>query len=137
MLQIGVAIRRVRSIERQPFRVGAAKRILEFVARHLAAAAHAANQVEPSVQIDHLPMAGGLMQPVDILGQQHLAPPARLEPGKCMMRIVRLRLAEPPPADQAARPVAPARMLFGHEGLEVDRLGPLPVAVAVAIIGNA
>ena len=112
MLQVGVAIRRVRGVERQPFRIGAAERILEFVARRLAAAAHAADQVEPSVQIDHLPVAGGLMQPVDVLGQQHLAPPARLEPGQRMMRIVRLRLAEPPPADQAARPVALARMLF-------------------------
>ena len=137
MLQIGIAIGRVRGVERQPLRIGAAKCILEFVARRLAAAAHAADQIEPAVQIDHLPVAGGLMQPVDVLGQQHLAPPVRLEPGQRMMRIVRTRLAEAPPADQAARPVALARRLFRHEGLEVDRLGPLPVAMAVAIVGNA
>src|SRR6266702_859528 len=137
VLQIGVAIRRIRGIERQPLRICTAKRILEFVARRLPAAAHAADQIKPAMQIDHLPVTCGLMQPVDILGQEQLALPVGLDTSERMMRSVRPGLAEPPPSDQAARPIAPARMLLGHEGLEVDRLGPLPVAVAVAIVGDA
>ncbi len=132
-----LAVRCIRGIERQPCRIGAAKIVLKLVARRLAAAAHAADKIEPAVQVDDLPVAGRLMQPIDVLGQQHPALAVRLEPGQRMMRIVRPRLAEPPPADQAARPIAPARMLVRHEGLEVDRLGPLPVALAVAVIGNA
>ena len=102
MLQIRVAVRRIRRVERQPFRVHAPKRVLEFAARRFRSAAHAADEIEPAVQIDHLPVAGGLMQPVDVLGQQHLAAAARLEACQRMMRIIRPRLAEPPPADQAA-----------------------------------
>lgn len=89
------------------------------------------------MQINHLPVARRLMQSVDILGQQHLALPVRLEASQRMMRIVRHGLAEPPPADQAARPVSLPRARITHEGLVVDRLGSLPVALAVAIIGNA
>lgn len=137
MLQVGVAIRCIGGIERQPRRIRAAQRLLKLIARRLRPAAHAAHQVEPAMQVDHLPMAGGLMQPIDVLGQQHPAPAVRLEPGQRMMRIVRLCLPEPPPADQAAGPIAPARLLVRHEGLKVDRLGPLPVAVSVAIVGNA
>src|SRR3954468_16349360 len=65
-LQIGVTIRRVRSIERQPLRIRAAERILEFVARRLATASHAPDEIKPAMQVDHLPVAGGLMQAVDI-----------------------------------------------------------------------
>jgi hypothetical protein len=39
------------------------------------------------------------MQPVDVLGQEHLAPTAGLEPGQGVMRIVGKGLSEAPPAD--------------------------------------
>ena len=89
------------------------------------------------MQVDHRFAAGGLMQSVDVLGQQDLAFAHRLEPRQRAMRVVRPGAADAPPADQAARPIAPARRLLAHEGLEGDRRRALPGAVGVAIVGNA
>ena len=89
------------------------------------------------MQVDHCVAAGRLMQPVDVLGQQKLASAQRLQPGECAMGGVRPRPAEAPPAELAARPVAPARRLLAHEGLIGHRLRALPFAVGVAIVGDA
>ena len=135
-VEIGVAVGRFRRVKRQPLRIEADEFALKFSARRKRAAGHAAHPVEPSVQVDHLLAAGGLMQAVDVLGGEVLAFAQNLEPGERAMGGVRRGRAEPPPADEAARPIAPPRRLALHEGLVRDRLGALPLAVGVAIVGN-
>jgi hypothetical protein len=78
-----------------------------------------------------------LVQPVDVLGKEKPTPILGLQAGQGVMRVVGQRLTEPSPADQAARPVASARQFLRHECLEADRLRSFPVAIAIAIIGNA
>ncbi len=89
------------------------------------------------MKVDDLPAPGGLVQTVDILGEEQLAPAIGFEPRQRVMRVVGLGLSEPPPADHASRPVPLARLLVGNERLEPNRLRSFPVAVAVAIVGNA
>ena len=89
------------------------------------------------MQVDHLRAAGRLMQPVHVLGEKQLASAHRLEPGQSAMRVVGLGLTNAPPADEAARPIAPAGLFLAHEGLIGHRLRPFPLAVGVAIVRNA
>ena len=135
--EIGVSVRRGGRVERQPVRIRLAQGLLKVVTTGLRATAHAADEIEPAVQVDDLPVPGGLMQTIHILGQQHFAAAAGFELRQRMMGVIRHGLAEPPPSDQAARPIALPRRFLAHEVLEIDRLGPLPVAVRIAIVGNA
>ena len=89
------------------------------------------------MQVDDLPAPGGLMQTVDILGEEQLAPAVGFQPRQRMMRIVGLRHSEPPPADHASRPISRARILIRGERLEPHRLRSFPIAVVVAIVRNA
>ena len=54
-----------------------------------------------------------------------------------MVRRVRPRLPETPPAHVAARPVAAARVLAARELCVLDRRCGLPVALVVAVVGYA
>ena len=62
------------AVQIEPAGVQPAELVLQLVARRSPLATHAADQIEPPVQVDHPGAAGGLMQPVDILGQKQLAP---------------------------------------------------------------
>jgi hypothetical protein len=136
-VEIGVAVRRDDGLEREPSRVQSFESFLQRLPRRDDVAAHAADTVEAAVQVDHRFAASGLMQPVDVLGQQDLALADRLEPRQRAVRVIRPGAADAPPADQAARPVAPPRRLLSHEGLIGDWRRALPGAVGVTIIGNA
>ena len=136
-VEIGVAVGRDGGVEREPFGIQPFELVLQRLARRDALAAHAADVIDAAMQVDHRCAAGGLMQPVDVLGQQDLALAHRLEPRQRAMGVVRPGPADAPPADQAARPVAPARRLLAHEGLKGHRRRALPGAVGVAIVGNA
>jgi hypothetical protein len=111
--------------------------VLELVTRQLQSTSHATNPIEPAMQIDHLRTSGDLMQPIDVLRQQQLASTSCLESREGMMGIVGQGPAEPPPSDQASRPITLPRLLVAHEGLIGDRLHSLPVALAVAIVRDA
>jgi hypothetical protein len=76
------------------------------------------------------------MQSIDILRDQYFGPALALEPHQGTVRIIRTRMTEPPPAHQAARPIAAPRLQVANERLERNRPGSLPVAILVAIIGN-
>ncbi len=89
------------------------------------------------MQVDDLPAPGGLVQPVDILGEEQLALAIGFQPRQRVMCIVGPSLSEPPPANHASRPVTLARLLVGNKRLEPDWLRSFPVAIAVAIVGNA
>ena len=65
-----------------------------------------------------------------LLGQEKLGSPRRLEPAKARCAAFGSRLTNAPPADEAARPVAPPCRCLAHEGLIGDRLGALPFAPA-------
>src|SRR6476469_9671507 len=60
-LQIGVAVGRVGGVKIEPVGIEPAEAILHLLAHHLQSAPHAADQVEPAVQVDHAVVAGGLM----------------------------------------------------------------------------
>ena len=135
--QIGVAIRRIGGIQRYPGRIALDQHLLERMTGQAPLAAHAAHFVETSVQVDHLLAAGTLVQAIHILCHQQFDLPAAFELGQRMMCAIRLRPSETPPADQAARPVALAGGRFVHEGGVVDRRCAFPLAVPIAIVGDA
>ena len=107
------------------------------MARGAALATHAAHGIQAPVQVDHVLVAGLLVQAVHVLREQQLELAEPFQPGQGMVGGIGQRLAEPPPADQAARPVALAGEFLTHEGLVGHRLGTLPAAIGVAIIRNA
>ena len=137
IFQIGVAVRRIGRVQIDPGGIEPGQLVLKFGAGHASLAAHAADQIEPAMQVDDAGAAGSLVQPIDVLGQQELAAVHRLQTREGSMRIVRLGAAEAAPTDHAAGPIALARQRVAHEGLIGHRLGALPIAVGVAIIGNA
>ena len=134
--EIGVAVRRVCRLEREPARVAAGEFALEVRPRRKRAAAHAADPIEPPVQVDHPLAPCRLMQPVHVLGQEMVRLAQLFEPGQRAVGGVRLSCMKTAPADQASRPIAAARGLARHEGLIGHRLGPLPLTVGVAIVRN-
>src|SRR5690606_7242702 len=89
------------------------------------------------MQVDHLAVAGALVQAVDVLGQQqpHLSAPFQCR--QCPMRGIGLGAEEARPADAAARPVASVGGIASGQLLQGDRRAALPFAVAVAVVGDA
>lgn len=77
--------------------------VLEIGALLGGQARHATDNVEPPLQVYHLPPSGRLVQPIHILGEQHLALTVRLQSGQRVMRPVRSGLSKPPPTNHAAR----------------------------------
>ena len=106
----------------------------KLLARRSPPAIHAAHEIDASVQVDHPRAARRLVQPIHVLGQQKLASAPRLEPGQRAMRVVGLSPTNEPPADEAARPIAAARLFLAHEGLIGHGLGAFPLALGVAIV---
>ena len=51
--EVGVAVRRIRCVETEPAGVQPAEFVLQLVARHSPLATHAADEIEPPVQVDH------------------------------------------------------------------------------------
>src|SRR5271170_2868474 len=136
-VEVCVAVGRFRCVQIEPVGVQPAEVVLQLFAGRSQLAIHAADKIDPAVQVDHPRVAGRLMQPVDVLGENELDSAHRLEPGQGAMSVVRPRLANAPPAAEAARPIAPTGLFVAHEGLEGHRLRALPLAVGVAIVGNA
>lgn len=89
------------------------------------------------MKVDDLPAPGGLVQTVNILGEEQLAPAIFFQTRQRVMCVVGFGSSEPSPADHASRPVPLARLLVGNERLEPNRLRSFPVAIAIAIVGNA
>ncbi len=61
--------------------------------------------VEPSVQLDHISRTGGLMQPIDVLGDNAGEPSEGLQCGHGPMALVRLGARDGAPSEVAAGPV--------------------------------
>ncbi len=110
---------------------------LQVRARGAALTLHAAHDIGATMQVDHVPAASRLVQAVDVLSHHLLDSAAMLERSERTVGRIRLCVAQPLPADEAARPVTFARVLMGHEILERHRLGALPFAVGVAVIRNS
>jgi hypothetical protein len=87
------------------------------------------------VKVDHHPAPGGLMQPIDILREEHSAPSVGLEPSQGVMGVVGKGMSEPTPADHAARPIAGSDGVVRDERLKAHRLHSLPAAIGVPIVG--
>jgi hypothetical protein len=98
---------------------------------------HTTNQIEPAVEVNHLPTPGSLMQPVNVLRKENLVPAVCFELRQSMMRVVRHGLFEPPPTDHTSGPIAMARQFVGHECLEANRLSSFPITIDVSVIRNA
>ena len=62
---------------------------------------------------------------------------ASLEERERMVRRIRLRLPETLPAHVAARPVTPARILAAREFRILDRCCGFPLALVIAVVGDA
>jgi hypothetical protein len=135
--EVSIAVGRVCGIQMEPGWVHARQSVLKLGPRGLLSAPHAANKIQPAMQVDYTLVAGSLMQPIDVLGEHEFGSAHRLKPREGPMRRVRARPAEPLPSDQAARPIALARRLLGHESLVGHRRLTFPLAIDIPIIGNA
>src|SRR5699024_7609344 len=62
---------------------------------------------EVAVELDDVARAGGLVQPVDVLGDHRADRAELLEAGHELVALVGPGRVEPAPADEAARPVPP------------------------------
>ena len=100
-------------------------------------AVHAANAIHTAVQVNYASASRGTVKPIDVLGHQHLGTSRLLQSCQGPMGAVRQCSPEPPPADEAASPVAAPRVYVRHERLKHHRLGALPVAVRIAIVGDS
>ena len=89
------------------------------------------------MQVDGVLAACDAVQPVDVLRQQQVGAARCLQLRQCVVRSAGLGMRHRGPADQAACPVASARGVVTAEGLEGNGRGAHPVAVAVAVGGDA
>jgi hypothetical protein len=89
------------------------------------------------MEVDHPHIAGDLMQPVDILGQQNLTFPDFLQPDQSAVSIIGLSPAKAPPAHKTPRPIATARRGFTHKGLKRHGLRTFPVSFGITIIRDS
>ena len=89
------------------------------------------------MQVDDFAAAGGRVQSVDVLGDEQLDEPHRLELRERAMRGIRQRLRNDGPAHGTARPVALAHLEARHERAELHGSRAFPLALFVAVIGNA
>jgi hypothetical protein len=136
LTEVGVPVWQRGGVQSCPGRVAADQVVLEIRPPARRRASYPPDKVETSVEVDHRPAPGRLVQAVDILGEEKLALAFSFELGEGVMRIVGLGPSEPSPADHAARPIASASDLVGHECLKADRPRSFPVAVVVMIIGD-
>src|SRR5690606_3914552 len=111
--------------------------VLQQIARPRAPAGHAADRVEPSVQVDHPALAGDLVEPVDVLRDDELDAVIGLETRERGVRAVRARAAKARPADAAPCPIALPGVGIADERLERHRSGALPRAVCIPVVRNA
>src|SRR5699024_8770115 len=91
---------------------------------------------EVAVELDDVARAGGLVQPVDVLGDHRADRAELLEAGHELVALVGPGRVEPAPADEAARPVPPARRAAADEVRVVHRPDPT-AAVRTAVVGDA
>jgi hypothetical protein len=103
-IEISVAVRQRCGVQPIPCRVEANQLVLKVGAADHVRASHAADKVKAPVKVDDLPAPGGLVQTVNILGEEQLAPAAFFQPRQRVMRVVGFGLSEPSPADHASRP---------------------------------
>ena len=89
------------------------------------------------MQIDHVLTAGRLVQPIDVLRDEHRDLPAALQRRQRVMGVVRACAPQAPEAGETPRPVAPARALVRDEVLQHDRLPALPLASCIAVVRDA
>src|SRR6185369_4621117 len=78
-----------------------------------------------------------LVKTIHVLRDEQLHAPFPLELRQRVMRAIWLRAPEESPADETARPVPLARVFVVHERLELHGLCALPLAILIAIVGNA
>ncbi len=78
IFNIGIAVWGGGSILAKPWRIEPVELVLKLGTGHPQFALHASDQIETTVQVDHAGAAGGLMKPVNILGQQYFGLAHRL-----------------------------------------------------------
>src|SRR6478735_2543229 len=88
--------------------VGLGQPLVQRSALDVVAAGEADDPVEVAVQLGHVDGTGGLVEAIDVLGDDGVEQAGPLEGRDRPMSAVRRRAVEPLPADVAAGPVAPA-----------------------------
>src|SRR4051812_23424140 len=89
------------------------------------------------MEIDDGAAARALVEPIDVLSDELGECAGGFPCGKRVMRGIRGRGRESGPPGVCARPVSPVDSILGAERLDQHRGPPLPLAVVVAIVGNA
>ena len=89
------------------------------------------------MEIDDGSAASALVQAIDVLRDELDERAGGFPRGKGPMRGIRRRGGETRPASVGARPVAPVDRVLRAERLNHHRRPPLPLALVVAIVGNA
>ena len=127
-----------RSLGSEPLheaRVRLGHAIVQALARGHLAARQADRPVERPVQLHDVPGARGLVQPVDVLGDDRPDVAVPLQLGDPLVPGVGLGCREPLPADVAAGPVAPSRLRRPGELAERHRLDAAR-SVGPAVVGD-
>jgi hypothetical protein len=133
---IGVAVRSRQRIQYGEARIERLQFRLQLFARQAYLAAHATHQIDAAVQVDDVDTAGGLVQAIDVLRHQAFDPLLLLQASQCVMRVIRPRCSQAPPAHHAARPVAPTKLYVADKCLMHHRGSTLPDAISVAVVRN-
>ena len=89
------------------------------------------------MEIDDGAAAGALVQAIDVLRDELEERAGSFPCRKRSMRGIRRRGRQTRPTRVGARPVTPVDRLLRAERLDHDRRSPLPLALVVAVIGNA
>ena len=89
------------------------------------------------MQLDDVDASSPLVQSVNILRDQLLQSPGRLEPSQPMMSSVGVGIGHHPPANHAACPIPLPHRLIAQEVLQKHRRRSLPSAFSVTIARDA
>ena len=134
---IGVSVGSRRRSRGLKFRIEQFERSLDRHSGMQNAAFEADHCLEIPVQLDNPGAAGALVQAINILRHQSLRSPSRFEAGQRIVGNVRPGVRDRWPTDHAPRPVASARRLRIQKVLQENRRRAPPLAICVAIAGNA
>src|SRR5262249_16143123 len=134
-LDVTVGVDRARlGLER---RVGEVQPLVQLLAGGQLAAAEAGHVGEAAVQLDHFAGAGGLVEAVDVLGDDAVDEAGLLELGDGLVPGVGGGFGDRLPAEVAAGPVSPAGGRVTGERLVGHRGRAAPAAARAAVVRDA
>ena len=130
---LGIAVRAHLRYAFPPGRIQALQHLLQLGPRTGDTAVKAFDSVEAAVQIDDVPVAGALMQPVDVLGRQQGDVARYLQADQGVVGTIWSAGSDIAPAGHTARPVAAPGFLALDKVPVLNRVAALPFAPVIPV----